>query len=175
MLLVETVFLTSQKQFFPLFIYSWLWNKIFRQVETYFLRNSLFRLVKTDFLSSGKSFFFIQNFAESFERWRCQFLFVETNLLIFWLVELIFSICQILLLVKAIFRFLNKSSNPYDRDAFSVLWKPFSLIQYFFSKSGNHHWNWWTGKSFFWRKASLQTHHVDFRLKRRFNKHTTWN
>ena len=103
-------------------------------METYFLRNSLFRLVKTDFLSSGKSFFFIQNFAESFERWRCQFLFVETDLLIFWLVELIFPICQILLLVKAIFQFLNKPSNPYDRDAFSVLWKPFSLILFFFLK-----------------------------------------
>ena len=123
---VETVSLVSEKQFFPLFRYSWLWKQFLRRVETYLLTNSSFWLVKTDFLSCGKSIFFYSEFA--FEIWRCEVLLVETDLLIFWLIQLIFPICQILLLVKAIFRFLNKSSNPYDRDAFPVLWKPFSLI-----------------------------------------------
>ena len=133
LVLVETVFLASKRQFFPLFRYSWLWKQFLREVETYFLTNYSFQLVKRDFLSCGKSiFFFIQNFAEAFEIWRCQFLLVSTDILIFWLAELIFPICQTLLLVKEIFRFLNKSPNPYGRDVFSVLWKPFSLIWCFF-------------------------------------------
>ena len=45
---------------------------------------------------------------------------MKTDLLIFWLIELIFPICQILCLVKAISLFLNKSSNPYGREAFHV-------------------------------------------------------
>ena len=132
LLLVETVFLASE-QFLPLFRYSWLWKQFFRQVETYFLTSSSFRLVKTDFLSSGKSFFFfIPNFPEVFEIWRCQFLLVETNLLIFWLVELIFPICEILLLVKAIFRFLNNLPIRMVEMHFLSCGNRFLLFNFFF-------------------------------------------
>ena len=57
LLLVETGFLVSEKQFFPFLRYSWLWKQFVRQAETYFLTNSSFWLVKKDFLSSGKSIF----------------------------------------------------------------------------------------------------------------------
>ena len=91
---------------------------------------SSFRLVETDFLSSGKSIFLFRALLKLLKfgggnscLWK----------LIFWLVELIFSHFSDTPSSESYFPssgnvFLNESSNPYGGDAFSVLWKPFSLI-----------------------------------------------
>ena len=113
-LLVETIIKTWRPIFKEKVLCSW--QKLFFWVVFFFSIIQIFLAVKTVSLLSGNVFFnelfipaskestfFIQNFAEAFEIWRCQFLLVETDLMIFWLVELIFPICQILLLVKAIF------------------------------------------------------------------------
>ena len=73
--------------------FSVKWKRIF-------LMNSSFRLVKTDFMSSGKSIFLFRALLKLLK-----FGGVTSCLwkLIFQLVELIFPICQILLLGKAIF------------------------------------------------------------------------
>ena len=73
--------------------FSVKWKRIF-------LTNSSFRLVKMDFMSSGKSIFLFRALLKLLK-----FGGVTSCLwkLIFQLVELIFPICQILLLGKAIF------------------------------------------------------------------------
>ena len=82
MLLVETVFLAIEKQFFPSARYSWLCKQ--------FLTSSSFRFVETDFLSSEKSillfkglFKFLKFGVSNFLR-ETLFLLVET---VFWLME----------------------------------------------------------------------------------------
>ena len=104
MLLVEIIFLVSEKQCFPFVRYSWLWKQFFRQVEKYFLTNSSFRLVETDFLSGGKTIFLFRAMLKLLKlgggnsyMWK----------LIFWLVKFFFLVSQILLLVKAIFRLVE--------------------------------------------------------------------
>ena len=74
LLVVETVFLASEKQFFQSITYS----IFFPSSRNVFLTNSSFRLVDTHFLSSGKSIIF-QSFVEAFEIQRLQFLLVETD------------------------------------------------------------------------------------------------
>ena len=126
------------------------WKRIFNE---FFIPAS----DKTNFLSGGKSIFLFRALLKLLKFGGVNFCLWK---LIFWLAELIFPICQMLLLVKAIFRFLNKSSNPYGAGAFSFLWKPFSFIKYFFLQvetiteiSGN---------PFFWKKDFVPLAEKDF-------------
>ena len=103
LLLVETVFLASEKQvFFHLSDIRDYDKSFFRQMEMFFLKNASFRLVQTDILSSGKSTFLFKALLKLLK-------FVGGNSclwkLIFWLY---FSHFQILPLVKAIFRLVEK-------------------------------------------------------------------
>ena len=103
LLLVETVFLASEKQvFFHLSDIRDYEKSFFRQMEMFFLKNASFRLVQTDILSSGKSTFLFKALLKLLK-------FVGGNSclwkLIFWLY---FSHFQILPLVKAIFRLVEK-------------------------------------------------------------------
>ena len=66
LLLVETIFPASEKQFSSFVRYFWLRKQFSHQVETYFLTNSSFRLVETDFLSSGNTVFFYSELCRRF-------------------------------------------------------------------------------------------------------------
>ena len=86
LLLVETVFLASEKQFSPFCRYFWLLKQFFGRVETVFfyselfsslwksgvatfLKETLFLLLETDFLASGNVFlnkFFIPHGGDGF-------------------------------------------------------------------------------------------------------------
>ena len=100
----------------------------------YFLTNSSFRLAKMEFMSSEKSIFLFRAFLKLLKfggdnscLWK----------LIFWLVELIFTHFSDTPPSESYFPssvnvILNESSSRYGGDTFSVLWKPFSLIKYFF-------------------------------------------
>ena len=116
MLLVKTISLAGEKQFF-------------RQVEMYFLSNSWFRIVETDFLSSGKSIFLFRVLLKlEIRRW--QFLLVETD---FLASRTFYPHFSDTLSSESYFPpsgsvFLSESSNLHGGGVFSVLWKPFSLI-----------------------------------------------
>ena len=102
---------------------------VFLSSGNVFLRNSSFRLVETDFLSSGRSIFLFRAMLKLLKfgggnscLWK----------LIFWLLELISSHFLDTPSSESFFPssgnvFLNESSNLHGGDAFSVLWKPFSL------------------------------------------------
>ena len=140
MLLVRSVFLDSEKHFFPFVRYSWLWIQFFRQVEPYFLTNSSFRLVDTDSLSSGKSFF--QSFVEAFEIWRWHFLLVETDFLASKNCFSHFSDAP----SESYFlssgnAFLNESSNLYRWGRIFCPAKTVFFYLIFFSTSKNRDWN----------------------------------
>ena len=90
-------------------------KKVLPSSGNVFLTSSSFRLVETDFLSSGKSFFFIQSFVEVFEIRRWQFLLVETD---FLASRTFFPHFSDTSSSESYFPssgniFLNESSNPY--------------------------------------------------------------
>ena len=59
LLLVETVLLASEKQFFFIYQIFVAMKRAFSvKWKCFFLKNASFRLVQTDFLSSGKSTFY---------------------------------------------------------------------------------------------------------------------
>ena len=98
--------------------------------NVFFLANYSFRLVETYFLSSGKSIFLFRALLKLLKFEGGNFCLWK---LIFWLVELIFSLFSDTLSSESFFPssgkvFLNEFSNPYGGDAFSVMWKLFSLI-----------------------------------------------
>ena len=125
---------------------------VFPSSGNVFLTNSSFRLVETERVFSFlfRAFLKLLKFGGGNSCLRK---------LIFWLVELIFSHFSDTRSTESYFPSsgnvcLNELSNPYGGDAFSVLWKPFSLIQYFFLQvetvtkiSGNPFWG--RGKTLF--------------------------
>ena len=124
MLLVETVFLASEKQFFYLSDVPGCENCLFVKWK-HFLTKASFLLVETDFLSSGKSILKFGGGNSCLLK------------LIFWLVELTFSHFTDTPSSESYFLssgngFLNESSNLYGGDAISVLWKLFSLNRFLF-------------------------------------------
>ena len=124
MLLVETVFLASEKQFFYLSDVPGCENSLFVKWK-HFLTKASFMLVETDFLSSGKSILKFGGGNSCLLK------------LIFWLVELVFSHFSDTPSSESYFfssgnGFLNESSNPHGGDAISVLWKLFSLNRFLF-------------------------------------------
>ena len=117
--LVQTIFYIFFQRLLP----GVKWKRIF-------LTDFSFRLAETDFLSSGKSAFLFRALLKVLK-------FGGTNSclwkLICCLVELIFSHFSDSPSSESYFQsganvFWNESSNPYGGDAFSVSWKPFSLI-----------------------------------------------
>ena len=101
-------------------------------METYFLTSSPFHLVKTDFLSSGNSgkSFWDSRVADFFLR-KAFFLLVETDFLTsgsFFFFHFSGSPDSESYFLSSGNVFLNKFFIPYGGEAFSVLWKPFSLI-----------------------------------------------
>ena len=132
-------FSVSWKRNFQRMHHSGWWKRIIWLVQTIFyiffqsgifLTDFSFRLAETDFLSSGKSAFLFRALLKVLK-------FGGTNSclwkLICCLVELIFSHFSDSPSSESYFQsganvFWNESSNPYGGDAFSVSWKPFSLI-----------------------------------------------
>ena len=131
LLLVQTVFLASEKQFFSHFLanpgckhsLSVKWKGILLMISS-------FRLVETYFLSSGKSIFLFRALLKLL-KFGCGNSWMWK--LIFWLVELIFSHFSDTPSSENYFLssgnvFLKEFPNRYGGDASSVLWKPFYLI-----------------------------------------------
>ena len=106
-------------------------------METYFLTSSPFHLVKTDFLSSGNSILLFRTLLKflGFEGSRfffkeSLFLLVETDFLTsgsFFFFHFSGSPDSESYFLSSGNVFLNKFFIPYGGEAFSVLWKPFSL------------------------------------------------
>ena len=149
LLLVGTVFLATAFSIWHIFLPV---KTVFPSSGNVFLTNSSFRLVETERVFSFlfRAFLKLLKFGSGNSCLRK---------LIFWLVELIFSHFSDTASSESYLPSsgnvcLNKFSNPHSGDAFSVLWKPFSLIQYFFLQvetvtkiSGNPFWG--RGKTLF--------------------------
>ena len=102
----------------------------------HFFTNSLIQLVKTE-----KVFFLFRALLKLLKFGGDNSYLWKLN---FWLVKLIFCHFSDPPSSESYFLFsgnvfLNESSNPYGGDVFSVLCKPSSLIQSFFSTRGNRH------------------------------------
>ena len=138
MLLVETVFLACERQFFKHVRYFLLWKQFFSQVGTNFLRSSSFRIVETNFRSSGNVILLFRALLKFFKFRNSNFLkrnlieetSIETDFLASGSYFFPFSDTPASesYLSSSGKVFLNAFFIPYGGNKFSAFWKPFSPI-----------------------------------------------